>query len=72
MWEFVDPKFKAMDMSWLGEGLRRGTLVWCADGSYNRKTAPSVSGAGWVVECTATGTKMEGSFYEVSKSLSLY
>ena len=28
MWEFVDPEFKAIDMSWLGEGLRVGTLVW--------------------------------------------
>ena len=46
MWEFVNGKFKEGDMDWLREGMVNGTLVWCSDGSYKRKIAPDVSGAG--------------------------
>ena len=45
-------------------------VVFC--GSYKRKIAPEVSGAGWIVECTKTGSRMEGSFYEVSDSANSY
>ena len=72
MWDFVEDKYKDMDMKWLKEGMLNGTLVWCSDGSYKRKTAPEVSGAGWIVECTKTGSRMEGSFYEVSDSANSY
>ena len=68
MWEFVDEEYKGQDMEWLREGMVNGTLVWCADGSYKRKVAPEVSGAGWVVECAKSGKHMEGSFYEESDS----
>ena len=59
-------------MDWLRDGMVNGTLVWCADGSYKRKVAPDVSGAGWIVECTKCGKRMEGSFYEESDSANAY
>ena len=52
--------------------MREGTLVWCADGSYKRKTAPDVCGVGWVVECTKTGKKLEGFFFEISDDANAY
>ena len=45
-WEFIDDKYKQEDMTWLREDMINGTLVWCSDGSYKRKVAPRVSGAG--------------------------
>ena len=59
MWEHVPDKVKAEDCSWLVEGLLKGTLVWCADGSYKRKSAPDVCGVGWVVECRSCGRRLE-------------
>ena len=49
-----------------------GTLVWCADGSYKRKAASDVCGAGWVAECRATGNRLEGSFYEITEDATAY
>ena len=46
MWELVDPKHRTGDLSWLGSGMKNGTLVCCADGSYRKKISPFVSGAG--------------------------
>ena len=72
MWEHVSDKVKAEDCSWLVEGLSKGTLVWCADGSYKRKTDPDVAGVGWVVECRSCGRRLEGFFYEVSDDANAY
>ena len=72
MWENVTQEVKDGDYEWLKEGMVNGTLVWCADGSYKRKKAPDVCGVGWVVECRATGKKLEGSFYEITESATAY
>ena len=52
--------------------MREGTLVWCTDVPYKRKTAPDVCGVGWVVECKKTGKRLEGFFYEVSEDANAY
>ena len=72
MWENVTQELRNSDHSWLERGMRNGTLVWCADGSYNRKIAPDVSGVGWIVKCSEYGNSMEGSFYEISDEANAY
>ena len=57
MWESVDEKYKSQDINWLFEGMKEGTLLWCAYGSYKQKAAPFVSGTGWRVFCTKSGKK---------------
>ena len=49
-----------------------GTLVWCCDGSYKKKVAPTASGAGWVVYCKKTGNLLEGYFFEISEDAGSY
>ena len=49
-----------------------GILVWCVDGSYKRKIAPDICGVGWVVECRATGKRLEGFFYEITDDATAY
>ena len=72
MWEHVSQETRNQDFEWLETGMREGTLVWCVDGSYKRKTAPDVCGVGWVVECTKTGKRLEGFFYEISEDANAY
>ena len=62
MWENVTQEVRDGDYQWIKEGMTKGTLVWCADGSYKRKTAPDVCGVGWVVECRETGKDLRGPF----------
>lgn len=73
MWEHLcveEPAAK--DLTWVIEGMQRGSLVWVTDGSYDPKRAPNVSGAGWLVYCTTTRLMLRGSFYEVSSSANSY
>ena len=72
MWENVTQETRAGDYTWIKEGMASGSLVWCADGSYNRKKAPDVSGVGWVVECSVAGKSLSGSFYEISDDANAY
>ena len=60
------------DLSWLVDAMRKGTAVLVTDGSYDRKRAPSVSGAGWVITCRIAQKFLRGSFYETSISASAY
>ena len=72
MWENVTEDTKNQDFDWIEKAMREGTLVWCADGSYKRKVDPDVCGVGWVVECSKTGRRLEGMFYEVSEDANAY
>jgi len=58
--------------AWLVEGIRNGTVVAVADGSYDRKTAPDVSGAGLVLCCTNAEKMLRVRFFERSRSASSY
>ena len=55
------------DLHWLVEGMQKGSLIWVMDGSYDRKRAPSISGAGWLIHCTASKKILKASFFEYSK-----
>ena len=70
MWEVVNGE--SDDLLWLAEALCQGTSIWTTDGSYDRKRAPRVSGAGWIICDKATRKVLRGNFYEVSRSASSY
>ncbi len=54
------------------DGLANGMLLAVTDGSYDRETAPTVSGLGWMIVCTACQRTLRGSFFEVSWSAGSY
>jgi hypothetical protein len=70
MWEHIEDPYE--DTAWMAEALTNGTAVLVTDGSYDRKLAPRVSGAGWTFCCRRTQRIVRGSFYEVSPSASAY
>jgi hypothetical protein len=56
MWRNVDNSDTLKDdMQWVVDGMIAGTLIWTADGSYDRKQAADLSGVGWIIFCKATG-----------------
>ena len=59
------------DLQWVVDAMANGTATWVTDGSYNRKVAPLVSGAGWIVYCSHTKQKMHGSFLNAPLTLGL-
>ena len=73
MWENISTdQYSTRDLTWLVEGMKTGSLIFIADGSYNREKAPKISGTGWIVYCTTAKRKIQGSFYEDSKAASSY
>ena len=71
MWDSVEDPHQ--DLQWLVDGLKRnGTLLCVTDGSYHKKLAPTVSGAGWLICCTSAHKMLRGNFYEISPSASSY
>ena len=60
------------DLGWIVQGMKSDLLIWVTDGSYDRKRAPTISGAGWLVHCTRTQKTLKGSFFEVSLRASSY
>ena len=60
------------DLLWLIEGMKKGTLIWVTDGSYDRKRAPLISGAGWLGHCKMAKKTLKGYFFEYSKNASSY
>ncbi len=50
MWDDIDAGAHSKDnISWIAEGMTKGLLIWMTDGSYNRKKAVDISGAGWII-----------------------
>lgn len=72
MWDGVEEHCKAKDMTWLVEGTKRNSIMWCTDGSFNRKTAPRVSGARWQAHCVITDRTLNGSFFEITDATGSY
>jgi hypothetical protein len=52
MWQYV--KEGEVDVGWIRDALVNGTLIGVTNGSYDRIIAQMVSGAGWVLTCTAS------------------
>lgn len=63
MWETL--QWDGQDLQWLLESLSNGWLKVCADGSYDWKVGPKISGAGLILYYTKTGIQDMCSFYEV-------
>ena len=63
---------RTYNMTWLVNGMKKNTITWCTDGSYHRKHAPNVSGAGWMAYCTKTHNSMTGNLYEMSEDAGSY
>merc|ERR1712194_336048 len=59
-------------MAWLVDGMKNNTIAWYTDGSYHRKRALKVSGAGWMAYFTRINNNMTGSFYEISEDAGSY
>ncbi len=73
MWEVIEPgKDTPVNVSWIVEGLREGSLIWTTNGSYDQKRAVDLCGVGWIIFCTKTGFRLTGTFWERSPSASLY
>ena len=78
MWEGLSEEKKEEDLTWLVEGLKKGTVEWCTDGSYHRGRAPNISGAGWMccdtapVEPGECRRALKGNFWEKSDSANSY
>ena len=60
------------DLSWPVAAFEEGTAVLVADGSYDRRRAPMVSGAGWVITCRTARKFLRGSFFKTSALASAY
>jgi hypothetical protein len=52
--------------------VRDGIAEWVTNGSFDRKRAPSISSAGWIIFCPTTKSYLRGAFYEVSPDASAY
>ena len=72
MWESLHlDQTLHMDLAWLIHATKNGTALW-VNGSYDQKRAPTISGADWLVYCSATGRKLAGSFYQIPLAASSY
>ena len=70
MWEHIVKG--NIDVDWIRDALAHGTFLTVTNGSYDRATAPMVSGSGWIIVCTACQRTLRGSFIEVSRSAGSY
>jgi hypothetical protein len=52
--------------------MTKGSLIWTTDGSYNRKKAVDLSGAGLIIFCKNTGRQITGAFWEQSFAASSF
>jgi hypothetical protein len=73
MWDDIDSGAHSKDnISWIAEGMTKGLLIWMTNGSYNRKKAVDISGAGWIIFCKITGRQITGAFWEWSSKASSF
>ena len=61
-----------VNINWIVTGIEQGTLICVTDGSYDRKKAPKICGAGWIIFCSTAMKYIKGSFAEHSPSASSY
>ncbi|KAK1748959.1 hypothetical protein QTG54_000898 [Skeletonema marinoi] len=60
------------DPDWIIDALERGSLYCATDGSHNKKLAPLISGAAWVLFCSHSRKVMRGEFAEFSVAANSY
>ena len=59
-WMWRDLCMDDSSLEWVVESLREGTLVCVTDGSYFKKKAPNVCGAGWILANSRTKRQIVG------------
>jgi len=70
MWEHIVEG--DIEVGWVWDALANGMFLAVTDGSYNREKAPTVSGSGWIIVCSACHRTLRGSFFKVSHSAGSY
>ena len=70
MWEHIVEG--DIEVGWVRDALANGTFLAVTDGSYDREKAPTISGSGWIIVCTACHSTLRGSFFKVSHSAGSY
>ena len=60
------------DPEWIRQALEKGTLICATDGSYDRKKAVNLSGAGWVIRCSDSKQMLSGALVERSQAAGSY
>lgn len=71
-WMWKNRTGNSEDMAWLATALMNGTALLATDGSFNVNKSALISGAGWIIYCSATGKKIQGSAYKKSAGASSY
>ncbi len=72
-WMWTNFQFNWDDsFDWMMAAYQEGSLLWVTDGSYNSKTAPEVSGVGWIVHDGKSGRQWKCSFIEISPAANSY
>ncbi|KAL7535345.1 hypothetical protein ACHAXR_006437 [Thalassiosira sp. AJA248-18] len=71
-WMWTNIRNEGCDLQWVKDAMEEGTGIWVTDGSYNKKIAPFVSGAGWLFYCTRKKKRLMGSFLERSPKAGSY
>ncbi len=70
MWEHIVEG--DIDVDWIRDAMEKGSFLAVTDSSYDRTAAPTVSGSGWIIVCTACQRTLRGSFIEISRSAGSY
>ena len=69
MWDGITLRGSFQDVL---SAVKEGRARWVTDGSFDRKRAPSISSAGWIIFCPKTKSYLRGAFYEVSPDASAF
>jgi hypothetical protein len=73
MWDDIDSGAHSKDdILWIAERMTKGLLIWTTNGSYDRKKAVDLYGAGWIIFCKNTGQQITGAFWEWSSTASSF
>ena len=72
MWTSIFFPGNCRDISWLISGISAGTVIGCADGSFDSKKSSRLCSAGWILYDTSANTHLAGSFCEFSPGAGSY
>ena len=65
MWDSIFPN-NCLDISWLISGIKAGSVIGCAAGSFDSNKSSRLCSSGWILYDTKTNCHLAGSFCEYS------
>jgi hypothetical protein len=71
-WMWTNITNEGTNLQWVVNALQHRPEIWVTDSSYNKKTAPTISGAGWIVHRTACNKRTYINSYERSTQAGSY